>query len=81
MRKNQILTKPTRPLAIDGRKNVAALLEKMQGIFISRPQPGDCLSHLAQDAPGPRDDYDGPLGRHDSGGMRRRWWCTSSRIV
>jgi deoxyhypusine synthase len=32
MRKNQILSKPTRPLAIDGRKNVAAMLEKMEGI-------------------------------------------------
>jgi deoxyhypusine synthase len=32
MRKNQILTKPTHPLAIDGRKSVAALLEKMQGV-------------------------------------------------
>ena len=32
MRKNQILSKPTRPLAIDGRKNVSALLEKMEGI-------------------------------------------------
>lgn len=32
MRKHQILTTPTRPLAIDGRKSVAALLEKMQGI-------------------------------------------------
>src|SRR5271169_4929689 len=32
MRKNQILTKPTRPLAIDGRKSVGALLEKMEGI-------------------------------------------------
>lgn len=32
MRKHQILSTPTRPLAIDGRKNVAALLEKMQGI-------------------------------------------------
>ena len=32
MRKNQILTTPTRPLAIDGRKNVSALLEKMEGI-------------------------------------------------
>ncbi len=32
MRKHQILTKPTRPLSIDGRKSVASLLEKMQGI-------------------------------------------------
>jgi len=32
MRKNQILNKPTRPLAIDGRKSVGALLEKMEGI-------------------------------------------------
>jgi deoxyhypusine synthase len=32
MRKNQILSAPTRPLAVDGRKSVAALLEKMQGI-------------------------------------------------
>ncbi len=32
MRKHEILTTPTRPLAIDKRKNVAALLEKMQGI-------------------------------------------------
>src|SRR2546425_11099171 len=32
MRKHEILTRPTRPLTIDGRKNVAGLLEKMQGI-------------------------------------------------
>ncbi|HUZ47957.1 MAG TPA: deoxyhypusine synthase family protein [Terriglobia bacterium] len=32
MRKHDILTKPTRPLEIDRRKNVAALLEKMEGI-------------------------------------------------
>ena len=32
MRKNEILSNPTHPLAIDGRKNVAALLEKMRGI-------------------------------------------------
>ena len=32
MRKDQILATPTRPVTIDGRKNVAALLEKMQGI-------------------------------------------------
>jgi deoxyhypusine synthase len=32
MRKHQILTTPTRPLIVDKRKNVAALLEKMQGI-------------------------------------------------
>ena len=32
MRKHQILTTPTRPLEIDRRKNVAALLEKMEGI-------------------------------------------------
>ncbi len=32
MRKHEILSTPTRPLAIDGRKNVAALLEKMLGI-------------------------------------------------
>jgi deoxyhypusine synthase len=32
MRKDQILSTPTRPLQIDGKKNVAALLEKMQGI-------------------------------------------------
>ncbi|HEV2178276.1 MAG TPA: deoxyhypusine synthase family protein [Terriglobia bacterium] len=32
MRKNQILSQPTRPVSIDGQKNVAALLEKMQGI-------------------------------------------------
>ncbi len=32
MRKHQILSAPTRPIAIDGRKNVATLLEKMQGI-------------------------------------------------
>jgi deoxyhypusine synthase len=32
MRKHQILTTPTRPLGIDRRKNVAALLEKMEGI-------------------------------------------------
>jgi deoxyhypusine synthase len=31
MRKNEILTTPTRPLKIDGRKSVSALLEKMQG--------------------------------------------------
>ena len=32
MRKHQILSRPTHPLAVDGRKSVAALLEKMQGI-------------------------------------------------
>jgi deoxyhypusine synthase len=32
MRKHEILSTPTRPLTIDGRKSVAALLEKMQGI-------------------------------------------------
>ncbi len=32
MRKHEILTDPTRPLAIDRHKNVAALLGKMQGI-------------------------------------------------
>ncbi len=32
MRKNEILSTPTRPLKIDGRKSVSALLEKMQGI-------------------------------------------------
>ncbi len=32
MRKHQILTTPTRPLEIDRQKNVAALLEKMEGI-------------------------------------------------
>ena len=32
MRKNQILSTPTRPFAIDARKNAAAVLEKMQGI-------------------------------------------------
>ncbi len=32
MRKNEILSRPTRPLQIDRRKNAAALLEKMQGI-------------------------------------------------
>ncbi len=32
MRKNQILSTPTRPLKIDGSKSVSALLEKMQGI-------------------------------------------------
>lgn len=32
MRKNEILSTPTRPLAVDRRKNVGALLEKMQGI-------------------------------------------------
>jgi deoxyhypusine synthase len=32
MRKHEILTTPTRPLEIDRQKNVAALLEKMQGI-------------------------------------------------
>jgi deoxyhypusine synthase len=32
MRKNQILSRLTHPLAVDGRKTVAALLEKMQGI-------------------------------------------------
>src|SRR5690242_12418103 len=30
--KRAILSVPTRPLAIDRRKNVAALLEKMQGV-------------------------------------------------
>ncbi|MBZ5562708.1 MAG: deoxyhypusine synthase family protein [Acidobacteriia bacterium] len=32
MRKNEILSTPTRPFAIDARKNAAAVLEKMQGI-------------------------------------------------
>lgn len=32
MRKHEILSKPTQPLTIDARKNVGALLEKMQGI-------------------------------------------------
>jgi len=32
MRKHEILSRPTRPLAIDGRKSAAALLEKMRGI-------------------------------------------------
>ncbi len=32
MRKDKILSTPTRPLQIDGKKSVAALLEKMQGI-------------------------------------------------
>lgn len=32
MRKHEILSRPTRPLEIDARKNVGALLEKMQGI-------------------------------------------------
>ena len=32
MRKHEILSIPTRPLAVDRKKNVAALLEKMQGI-------------------------------------------------
>ncbi len=32
MRKHEVLTTPTRPLGIDRRKNVAALLEKMEGI-------------------------------------------------
>jgi deoxyhypusine synthase len=32
MRKHEILTTPTRPLEIDRQKNVAALLEKMEGI-------------------------------------------------
>jgi deoxyhypusine synthase len=32
MRKDEILSQPTRPLEIDRRKNAAALLEKMQGI-------------------------------------------------
>jgi deoxyhypusine synthase len=32
MRKDQILSTPTRPLEIDNKKSVAALLEKMQGI-------------------------------------------------
>ena len=32
MHKDQILSTPTHPLEIDGKKNVAALLEKMQGI-------------------------------------------------
>lgn len=32
MRKHEILSSPTRPLTIDRRKNVAALLQKMQGI-------------------------------------------------
>lgn len=32
MRKQKILSTPTRPLAIDRHKNVASLLEKMQGI-------------------------------------------------
>jgi deoxyhypusine synthase len=32
MHKHEILANPTHPLAVDGRKSVAALLEKMQGI-------------------------------------------------
>jgi deoxyhypusine synthase len=32
MRKHEILSRPNRPLVVDGRKNVADLLEKMQGI-------------------------------------------------
>ena len=32
MRKHEILSTPTRPLIVDRKKNVAALLEKMQGI-------------------------------------------------
>jgi len=32
MRKHEILSRPTRPLQIDRRKNVASVLEKMQGI-------------------------------------------------
>ena len=32
MRKDKILSTPTRPVKIDGKKSVAALLEKMQGI-------------------------------------------------
>lgn len=32
MRKHQILTTPTRPFEIDRQKNVAALLEKMEGV-------------------------------------------------
>src|SRR5579875_4096344 len=32
MRKSQILSTPTRPLAIDQRKTVSALLEKMEGV-------------------------------------------------
>ena len=32
VRENEILSRPTRPLQIDRRKNAAALLEKMQGI-------------------------------------------------
>ncbi len=32
MRKHEILTTPTRPAGIDGKKNVAAVLEKMQGV-------------------------------------------------
>jgi len=32
MRKHQILSRPTRPLAIDARKSVGTLLEKMEGV-------------------------------------------------
>jgi len=32
MRKHEILSRPTRPLAIDGRKKVSDVLEKMQGV-------------------------------------------------
>ena len=32
MRKHEILSRPTRPLVIDGRKRVSEVLEKMQGI-------------------------------------------------
>ena len=32
MRKHEILARPTRPLKIDRRKNVASVLEKMQGV-------------------------------------------------
>jgi len=39
MRKHQILSKPAHPLGIDGRKNGAALLEKLQGISFQGRAP------------------------------------------
>src|SRR5487761_610386 len=40
MHRKQILSRPTRPLTIDGKKSVAALLEKMGGISFQGRQLG-----------------------------------------
>jgi deoxyhypusine synthase len=43
MRKHEILSRPTRPFAIDRQKNVAAALEKMQGISFQGRNLGTAL--------------------------------------